>query len=212
MKNALLTCFVLLVSSSVFAQNAIIEKVKRETDAGKFLQNTTYYKSINVFEYLGSDVEIFGTVLIDEMDKTKKVGTIMIAGDGYSLSQSKMLMFTRTAYYLNVSQTDSVVLVLRQICTDMTNPSRNFTINYITDGGLGFLYNSRSKKLHLLKYYIPDPNSNRYAYYSDFKPNGLNNQKVADIKNGDIAKIITPLIQAKQSVEKYLQENNWHCL
>jgi len=208
MKNLLLTCVVLLVSSSVFAQNAIVSKVRQETDADNFLQNSIYYKSINVYEYLGSDVEIFGTVLIDEADKTKKVGTIMIAGDGYSLSQSKMLMYTRTAYYLNVSQIDSVVLVLRQICADMTNPSRNFTINYIADGGLGFLYNSRSKKLHLLKYYIPDPNSNRYVYYSDFKPNGVNNQKVADIKNSEIAKIISPLIQAKQSVEKYLQENN----
>ena len=208
MKNLLLTCVVLLVSSSVFAQNAIVGKVRQETDADNFLQNSIYYKSINVYEYLGSDVEIFGTVLIDESDKTKKVGTIMIAGDGYSLSQSKMLLYTRNAYYLNISQIDSVILVLRQICADMTNPSRNFTINYIADGGLGFLYNSRSKKLHLLKYYIPDPNSNRYAYYSDFKPNGLNNQKVADIKNSEIAKIISPLIQAKQSVEKYLQENN----
>lgn len=208
MKNVLLTWVVLLVSSSVFAQNAIVSKVRQETDADNFLQNSIYYKSINVYEYLGSDVEIFGTVLIDEADKTKKVGTIMIAGDGYSLSQSKMLMYTRTAYYLNVSQIDSVILVLRQICADMTNPSRNFTINYIADGGLGFLYNSRSKKLHLLKYYIPDPNSSRYAYYSDFKPNGVNNQKVADIKNSEIAKIISPLIQAKQSVEKYLQENN----
>ena len=208
MKNVLLTCVVLLVSSSVFAQNAIVSKVRQETDADNFLQNSIYYKSINVYEYLGSDVEIFGTVLIDEADKTKKVGTIMIAGDGYSLSQSKMLMYTRTAYYLNISQIDSVILVLRQICADMTNPSRNFTINYIADGGLGFLYNSRSKKLHLLKYYIPDPNSNRYVYYSDFKPNGVNNQKVADIKNSEIAKIISPLIQAKQSVEKYLQENN----
>ena len=208
MKNVLLTCVVLLVSSSVFAQNAIVSKVRQETDADNFLQNSIYYKSINVYEYLGSDVEIFGTVLIDESDKTKKVGTIMIAGDGYSLSQSKMLMYTRTAYYLNISQIDSVILVLRQICADMTNPSRNFTINYIANGGLGFLYNSRSKKLHLLKYYIPDPNSNRYAYYSDFKPNGVNNQKVADIKNSEIAKIISPLIQAKQSVEKYLQENN----
>ena len=208
MKNVLLTCVVLLVSSSVFAQNAIVSKVRQETDADNFLQNSIYYKSINVYEYLGSDVEIFGTVLIDEADKTKKVGTIMIAGDGYSLSQSKMLMYTRAAYYLNISQIDSVILVLRQICADMTNPSRNFTINYIADGGLGFLYNSRSKKLHLLKYYIPDPNSNRYVYYSDFKPNGVNNQKVADIKNSEIAKIISPLIQAKQSVEKYLQENN----
>lgn len=208
MKNVLLTCVVLLVSSSVFAQNAIVSKVRQETDADNFLHNSIYYKSINVYEYLGSDVEIFGTVLIDEADKTKKVGTIMIAGDGYSLSQSKMLMYTRAAYYLNVSQIDSVILVLRQICADMTNPSRNFTINYIADGGLGFLYNSRSKKLHLLKYYIPDPNANRYAYYSDFKPNGVNNQKVADIKNSEIAKIISPLIQAKQSVEKYLQENN----
>ena len=208
MKNLLLTCVVILVSSSVFAQNAIVSKVRQETDADNFLQNSIYYKSINVYEYLGSDVEIFGTVLIDEADKTKKVGTIMIAGDGYSLSQSKMLMYTRTAYYLNVSQIDSVILVLRRICADMTNPSRNFTINYIADGGLGFLYNSRSKKLHLLKYYIPDPNSNRYVYYSDFKPNGVNNQKVADIKNSEIAKIISPLIQAKQSVEKYLQENN----
>ena len=208
MKNALLTCVVLWLSSSVFAQNAIIEKVKQGTDADDFLQNSIYYKSINVYEYLGSDVEIFGTVLIDESDKTKKIGTIMIAGDGYSLSQSKMLMYTRNAYYLNVSQVDSITIVLRHICADMTNPSRNFTINYIADGGLGFLYNSRSKKLHLLKYCIPDSNSNRYAYYSDFKPNGVNNQKVADIKNSDIAKIISSLIQAKQNVEKYLQENN----
>ena len=208
MKNVLLTWVVLLVSSSVFAQNAIVSKVRQETDADNFLQNSIYYKSINVYEYLGSDVEIFGTVLIDEADKTKKVGTIMIAGDGYSLSQSKMLMYTRTAYYLNISQIDSVILVLRQICADMTNPSRNFTINYIADGGFGFLYNSRSKKLLLLKYSVPDSNSNRYSYYEDLKPNGVNNQKVADIKNSEIAKIISPLIQAKQSVEKYLQENN----
>jgi len=207
MKNALLTCFLLLVSSSVFAQNAVTETVRKETQADIFLQTTTYYKSINVFEYLGGDVEIFGTVLIDEMNKTKKVGTIMIAGDGYSLSQSKMLMFTRTAYYLNVSQIDSVVLVLRQICDDITNQSRNFTINYIADGGLGFLYNSRSKKLLLLKYSVPDSTPSRYSYYEDLKPNGVNNQKVAEIKNSDIAKIITPLIQAKNSVEKYLQEN-----
>ena len=207
MKNALLTCFVLLVSSFVFAQNAVTETVRKETQADIFLQTTTYYKSINVFEYLGSDVEIFGTVLIDEMNKTKKVGTIMIAGDGYSLSQSKMLMYTRSAYYLNISQIDKVVFVLRQICADITNQSQNFTINYIADGGLGFLYNSRSKKLLLLKYSVPDSNSNRYSYYEDLKPNGVNNQKVADIKNSEIAKIITPLIQAKNSVEKYLQEN-----
>ena len=208
MKNALLTCFVLLVSSSVFAQNPIIEKIKKETDADKFLQNSIYYKSINVYEYLGSDVEIFGTVLIDETDKTKKVGAIMIAGDGYSLSQSKMLLYTRNVEYLNISQVDSVVLVLRQICADMTNQNRNFVIRYMADGGLGLLYNSRSKKLHFLKYYIPDPNTNRYSYYNDLKLNGVNNQNVADIKNNEIAKIITPLIQAKQSVEKYLQENN----
>lgn len=207
MKNALLTCFVLLVSSFVFAQYAVTETVRKETQADIFLQTTTYYKSINVFEYLGGDVEIFGTVLIDEMNKTKKVGTIMIAGDGYSLSQSKMLMYTRSAYYLNVNQIDRVVLVLRQICADITNQNRNFTINYIADGGLGFLYNSRSKKLLLLKYSVPDSNSNRYSYYEDLKPNGVNNQKVAEIKNSEIAKIITPLIQAKNSVEKYLQEN-----
>ncbi|MBP5364658.1 MAG: hypothetical protein J6Y82_01880 [Bacteroidales bacterium] len=178
---------------------------QKSIDALTFLQNNVYVRKINVFTFTGLDMEVIGRVLVNERNKSEKVGTIILAEKNYATGKPGVFVPRRPFAYLNLNQVDSLSYVLNEIAlSSYQSPQYSYEIIYVAEGGLMVQYYSTLQKV-IFKNVAP---SDRISNF-DFSASKVNysNYSLEMKVQKDLPQIAEALKKAKTEVENYLNSN-----
>ena len=139
-------CLLLAVCASAWAQNPLVRTILQETEAKAFQRQSIFYRTTNVFEYTGDDLEIYAQILQDERNESHRVGTIMFAQKNYRSSQIKggnsmKLGYSAPIGYVDINQVDSLIYVFNMIYKGFYREPA-FGISYTVPGGLSLSFSS----------------------------------------------------------------------
>ena len=154
----LVVCLFFAMCATTWAQNPLnnplIRTIMKETEAKAFQRQSVFYRTTNVFEYTGEDLEIYAQILQDERNESHRVGTIMFAQKNYRSSQIKggnslKVNYSAPIGYVDINQVDSLIYVFNMIYKGFYREPA-FGISYTVPGGLSLSFNSWKGEVEIL--------------------------------------------------------------
>lgn len=206
----------MLIMTSAQAQNAnarigneatpLSSAIQKPIEALSFLQNNVHVRKINVYSFTGLDLEVIGRVLVNERNKSERVGTVLLAEKNYATGKPGVFVPRQPFAYLNLNQIDSLTAVLNDIVKESYQSQQYVNeINYVAEGGLMVQYYSSLQKIFFKNVAPSDRISNFDYSASKISSYGYHTIEVKVQK--DMPQIADALKRAKTEVENYLKQH-----
>ena len=203
----------LLIMTNAQTQNArsrignedtpLSRTTQKPIEALTFMQNHVHIKKVNVFSFTGLDLEVIGRVLVNERDKSERVGTILLAEKNYASGKPGIFVPRLPFAYINLDQVDSLIVALNEIAKESNMVQQYPTeITYVAEGGLMVQYYGVANKV-LFKNVAPsDRISNFDNSISKVSSYGYHSIEIKAQK--ELPQIINALKRAKADIERYM--------